>query len=130
MLYKINLDQDSKEQHNINKQDIKSLVPHHHIANGIPNFKRLLVAYDGTEISTRALEYASYISNIANSEIVIINVIEDNGDLDKVLPLTIKINLKEATTKVEKEEIDQVKRYLSEVVLDETLQKIVTEIST
>jgi hypothetical protein len=85
-LFKINLEQQSKENDIINEQKIESPKSHHHISNRIPSFQRILVAYDGTEISNRALEYASYISKIANSEIVIINVIEDNSEVNNALP--------------------------------------------
>ena len=124
------MDKENKEDHNTNTQDVKSPIPHHHIINEIPSFKRILVAYDGTEISNRALEYASYISKIANSEIVIINVLEDNDKLDKTLPITIKANLKEVYTGLEKERIDKTERGQPEVVLDEFLQKIAKEITT
>jgi len=123
------LGQEGKGHHNINnKQDIDSPISHHHISKGSPSFKRILVAYDGTEISNRALEYASYIPKISNSEIVIINVIEDNSELSNALPLTIKANLSEESIKLE-EQIDKVEGQ-SEVVLDEPLQKIVKEITT
>jgi len=62
LLFKINLGQEGKGHRNINnKQDIDSPISHHHISKKSPSFKRILVAYDGTEISNRALEYASYI---------------------------------------------------------------------
>jgi len=121
------LGQEGKGHHNINnKQDIDSPISHHHISKGSPSFKRILVAYDGTEISNRALEYASYISKISNSEIVIINVIEDNSELNNALPLTIKANLVE---EIREEQIDKTDGQ-PEVELDESLQKIVKEITT
>jgi nucleotide-binding universal stress UspA family protein len=127
-LFKINLLQESKEHYSINEQNIQSPIPHHHhISNGIPSFKLILVAYDGTEISKRALEYASYISKIANSEIVIINIIEDKGNLEKTLPITIKANPNEEST--EKVQIDTAESQ-PKVVLDESLQNIVKEITT
>ena len=119
--------QESKEHHNSNKQDIESPISHHHISNWIPSFQRILVAYDGTEISKRALEYASYISKIANSEIVIINVIENNSKSNKASSLTIKANPNEESTKIE-EQISKTDGQ-PEVVLDESLQKIVKEIT-
>ena len=128
-MLKINLGQESKERNIINKQEIDSPISQHqNISKGIPSFQRILVAYDGTKISNRSLEYASYISNIANSEIIIINVIEDNSELSNALPLTIKANLSEESIKLE-EQIDKVESQ-SEVVLDEPLQKIVKEITT
>ena len=44
-------------------------------------------------MSKRALSYASYVSKVSDSEIVIVNIVESNRDPDKVLPLTIKITL-------------------------------------
>jgi nucleotide-binding universal stress UspA family protein len=120
------LGQENKEHLKISEQKIESHIPHRHFSNGIPNFHRILVAYDGSEISNRLLEYASYISNIANSEIVIINVIEDNNELHKSLPLTIKVNPNEESTKVE-EQIAKIEGQ-SEVILDESLKKIIKEI--
>jgi nucleotide-binding universal stress UspA family protein len=122
------LGQDNKEHLNIrNEQKIESHRPHDHFSSGNPNFHRILVAYDGSEISNRVLEYASYISKIANSEIVIINIIEDNDNLEKASPLTIKANPNEEST--EKEQIDKAKSQ-PDVVLDESLQNIVKEITT
>ena len=120
--------QESKEHYSIDEQNIHSPNPHHHISNDIPSFKLILVAYDGTEISKRALEYASYISKIANSEVVIINVIEDNNELNKFLPLTIKVNPNEESTKVEEQKSKTEGQ--PEVILDEYLQTIVKEITT
>ena len=91
------------------------------------SFHRILVAYDGSEISNRVLEYASYISKIANSEIVNINVIEGNSELDKSLPLTIKINPNEDYTKVEEQKSKTEGQ--PEVILNESLQKIVKQIT-
>jgi len=122
------LGQENKENDIINKQDVKSPITHSHISNRSPSFQRILVAYDGTGISNRALEYASYISRIANSQIVIIHAIEDNGKLDKALPITIKANLKEESIKIE-EQMTKTDDGQQDVLLDESLQKIVKEIT-
>src|SRR5918911_4859545 len=74
----------------MSKESVESTSTMH---SGIPSFERILVAYDGTEISKRALSYAAYFSNVSDSEVVVINVLKSiNGDF-KVLPLTIKVNL-------------------------------------
>lgn len=70
-----------------------SKTRHNHI--GFPSFERILVAYDGTQMSKRALSYAAYISKTSNSEIVVVNVIEHNRNLQNLLPITIKANLGE-----------------------------------
>lgn len=122
--------QESKENDINNKRDVESPLPNHHASNG-RSFKRILVAYDGTEISKTALGYASYLSNIANSEIVIINVIEDNTKLDKALPITIKANISKESIKVQEiVHLDKSESQSEEIVLDESLQKIIKEITT
>lgn len=89
-----------------------------HDPTGFPSFKRILVAYDGMQMSKRALGYAAYISKISDSEIVIVNVIEQTRGLNRKLPVTIKANLES------KEDIagnDQ------RIQLDEALQEIIKE---
>ena len=94
-----------------------------HIPIGFPTFERILVAYDGSEISKRALSYASYVSKVSNSEIVIVNIIESNRDLNKMLPLTIKTNLdgKEGQIGVESSQ--------PKTLQDELLLKVVEEMT-
>lgn len=88
--------QDTEEHDDTIKQEFGSTQEpskNSHIPIGFPSFERILVAYDGSEISKRTLSYASYVSNVSDSEIVIVNIVESNGDLGKVLPVTIKANL-------------------------------------
>jgi CBS domain-containing protein/nucleotide-binding universal stress UspA family protein len=56
----------------------------------IPEFKRILVPYDASQMSDKALRYAIYLSKISNSNIFILNVIENYEDLKEVLPTTIR----------------------------------------
>jgi nucleotide-binding universal stress UspA family protein len=56
-----------------------------------PTFERILVAYDGMQMSKRALGYAAYISKISNPEIVVINVIK--ATRDSALPLSLNVDL-------------------------------------
>ena len=70
------------------EENVESTSPEH---SGFPSFEKILVAYDGTELSKRALSYAEYFSKLSNSEIVVINVIKSDPDFDG-LPLTIKAN--------------------------------------
>lgn len=58
-----------------------------------PNFKRILVAYDGMQLSKRALGYAAYLSQISNSEIVVINIVKASLDSNDLLPITMNMNL-------------------------------------
>jgi nucleotide-binding universal stress UspA family protein len=93
-----------------------------HGPTGFPSFKRILVAYDGMQMSKRALGYAAYISKISDSEIVIVNVIEQTRGLNSVLPVTIKTNLESR----EEEQLDIVGNN-QRIQLDEALQEIIKE---
>jgi nucleotide-binding universal stress UspA family protein len=72
-------------------------------------------------MSNRALSYAAYISKISDSEIVVVNVIEHTRDLNNVLPVTIRINLKG------KEEQIDISENIRSVQLDEALRKLIKE---
>jgi nucleotide-binding universal stress UspA family protein len=56
----------------------------------IPQFHKILVPYDGTKMSDKALSYAIYLSKISVSDIFILNIVEKYSDLKDVLPTTIK----------------------------------------
>jgi nucleotide-binding universal stress UspA family protein len=91
--------------------------------DGIPSFERILVAYDGTEISKRALSYAAYFSKVSDSEVVVINVVKStNGDF-KVLPLTIKVNLE---GKEEEQQPDIAFGESRNAVLQEVVKELIT----
>jgi nucleotide-binding universal stress UspA family protein len=62
----------------------------------IPQYKRILVPDDSSELSDRALSHAIYLSNVTGAEIVISNIVKDIG---KIQPTTIS-----ATTTRTKEE--------------------------
>ncbi len=96
----------------------------HYIPVGCPSFERILVAYDGTEMSKRALSYAAYISNISDSEIVIVNIVEANKGLDNVLPVTIKANM---DAKEEQMDTAESRR---QVLMDKPLLDLVEEMTT
>jgi nucleotide-binding universal stress UspA family protein len=90
------LRQDTEERGDTIEQEFGSTPEssnNRHIRIGFPSFERILVAYDGSEISKRALSYASYVSKVSDSETFIVNIVEPDRDLNKVLPLTIKANL-------------------------------------
>lgn len=63
------------------------------LAVDFPSFDRILVAFDGMEMSKRALSYAAYLSKISESEIVIVHVFEASKELNKLLPVTTEVNL-------------------------------------
>jgi nucleotide-binding universal stress UspA family protein len=91
---------------------------------GFPSFERILVAYDGMQMSKRALSYAAYISKISDPEIVVVNVIEHNRDLNNILPVTIKANLER------KEEQADIAGNYRRVLLDEVLREVIEEMTT
>ena len=64
---------------------LSKLVP-----SSIPQYKRILVPDDNSELSVKALSHAVYLSNSTGAEIVILNVVKN---IDKIEPTTI-----EATT--------------------------------
>ena len=50
-----------------------------------PSYKKILVTHDGSEMSNKALLHAIFLTKIANAELVIVNVIEE----DVVPPSTL-----------------------------------------
>ena len=68
----------------------------------IPAFNKILVTYDGSEKSDKAINYSIYLSNISNAEIVILQVIEN---IDKLESSSIDVSNKntesETTTSTE-----------------------------
>ena len=75
------------------ENNVKSDTKKTDVHIGFPTFNRILVAYDGMEMSKKALSYAAYFSKISDSEIVLVNVIKPTRDLNKVSPLTINANV-------------------------------------
>jgi nucleotide-binding universal stress UspA family protein len=63
----------------------------------IPQYKRILVPDDSSELSDKALSHAIYLSNVTGAEIVILNIVKDIG---KIQPTTISAT----TTTTTKEE--------------------------
>jgi nucleotide-binding universal stress UspA family protein len=53
--------------------------------DAIPQYKKLLVPHDGSELSDKALAHAIYLSKISNAEIVIVNVVEHLDNIDPSL---------------------------------------------
>lgn len=56
------------------------------LAQNIPNYKKILVPHDGSEVSDKALAHAVYLSKISKAEIFILNAVED---LHEIAPTTI-----------------------------------------
>lgn len=94
-----------------------------HLPVGFPRFKRILIAYDGTQMSKKALSYAAYISRISDSEVVVISVVKGNKDRGNVLPISMKVNL------IEKEEEIDIEGSHQRIPLNEALQKVIEEMT-
>jgi len=78
----------------MSEDNVESELPNkNQVHASFPSFGRILVAYDRMELSKRALSYAAYFSKVADSEIVLVNVVKANRDLKKVLPLSINADL-------------------------------------
>ena len=63
----------------------------------MPQFHKILIPYDGTKMSDKALSHAIYLSKISVSDIFILNVVEKYSDLKDVLPTTIKAEFGQET---------------------------------
>jgi len=57
----------------------------------MPSFNKILVTYDGSEKSDKAINYSIYLSNISKTEIVILQVI---GNIDKLENSSIDVSNK------------------------------------
>jgi nucleotide-binding universal stress UspA family protein len=64
--------------------------------SSIPQYKRILVPHDESEMSDKALSHAIYLSNEIGAEIVILNVIEN---IDKIPHTSISATMKEGEEK-------------------------------
>jgi nucleotide-binding universal stress UspA family protein len=67
--------------------------------SSIPQYKRILVPDDSSELSDKALSHAIYLSNVTGAAIVILNIVKDIG---KIQPTTISATTA-TTTKAERE---------------------------
>ena len=90
----------------------------------VPKFKRILVPYDASQMSDKALRYAIYLSKISNSDIFILNVIENYEDLKDVLPTTIKA---EQEGKLERSNKNDLQGVDLKVSVEGALRKVIEE---
>jgi nucleotide-binding universal stress UspA family protein len=73
------------------------------IPTSIPQYKKILVPDDGSELSDKALGHAVYQSNSTGAEIVILNIVKN---IDKIEPTTIEATTVGGTTdEINKDEI-------------------------
>lgn len=90
----------------------------------IPKFKRILVPYVTSQMSDKALRYAIYLSKISNSDIFILNVVENYEDLRDVLPATIRT---EQEPDSERSTKSGLQRGDLKVSMEGTLRKVIEE---
>ena len=94
------------------------------LLQNVPKFKRILVPYDASQMSDKALRYAIYLSKISNSDIFILNVIENYEDLKDVLPTTIKA---EQEGKLERSNKNDLQGVDLKVSVEGALRKVIEE---
>jgi nucleotide-binding universal stress UspA family protein len=94
------------------------------LLQSIPKFERILVPYDASEMSDKALKYAIYLSKISNSHIFILNVIENYEDLKEVLPTTIRA---EQEKKLERSNKNDSQGVDLKVSVEGALRKVIEE---
>lgn len=51
--------------------------------SSVPQYKRILVPDDNSELSDKALSHAIYLSNATGAEVVILNIVEDIGKIQQ-----------------------------------------------
>ena len=75
--------------------------------SSIPQYKKILVPDDSSELSDKALSHAIYLSNVTGAEIVMLNIVKDIG---KIQPTTISATTtKEGEVAAENTAADQKK---------------------
>ena len=115
--------QQTKSEHNPLTRTEDMRVPEQFLQN-VPKFKRILVPYDASQMSDKALRYAIYLSKISNSDIFILDVIENYEDLKDVLPTTIKAEQEGKQEKSNKNDLQGVDLKLS---VEGALRKVIEE---
>jgi nucleotide-binding universal stress UspA family protein len=89
-----------------------------------PQFTKILVPYNASHMSNKALRYAIYLSKIANSDIFILSIIENYEDLKDVLPITIRVGRQEELSRSNKSEMQAGDL---KIVLEGALRKAIEE---
>ena len=113
----------TKSEHNPLTRTEDMRAPEQFLQN-VPKFKRILVPYDASQMSDKALRYAIYLSKISNSDIFILNVIQNYEDLKDVLPTTIKAEQEGKQGRSNKNDLQGVDLKLS---VEGALRKVIEE---
>jgi nucleotide-binding universal stress UspA family protein len=87
----------------MNQKSVEGNIPNSMVDINLPFYKKILVTHEGSEMSNKALLHAILLTKLANAELVIVNVIEE----DVVPPSTLlsflgkegKEDLKKSTNK-------------------------------
>ncbi|MDN5847584.1 MAG: universal stress protein, partial [Candidatus Nitrosocosmicus sp.] len=98
----------SKDIHNESQNEIKPVSTSSNydseFESSVPPFKKILVTYDGTKKSAKAINYSIYLSNITKAEIVILQVLEN---IDKLENSSMDISNENGDTKPEVSSTDE-----------------------
>jgi CBS domain-containing protein/nucleotide-binding universal stress UspA family protein len=113
----------TKSEHNSSSRTDEMRAAEQFLQN-VPKLKRILVPYDASQMSDKALRYAIYLSKISNSDIFILNVIENYEDLKDVLPTTIKA---EQEGKLERSNKNDLQGVDLKVSVEGALRKVIEE---
>jgi nucleotide-binding universal stress UspA family protein len=76
-------------------------------------YKKVLLATDGSEDSSKAVEHAGWIANSSNAELIVLNVLE-TSKLPKVEKIKTESALRELLTKEAKRVFNQVSKILKD----------------
>lgn len=118
-----NVQEKTKPEHNSSNREQDMRIQEQFLQS-IPKFTRILVPYDASEMSDKALKYAIYLSKISNSHIFILNVIENYEDLKEVLPTTIRA---EQEKKLERSDRNDQQGVDIKVSVEGALRKVIEE---
>lgn len=118
-----NAQEKTKPEHNSSNREQNMRIQEQFLQS-IPKFMRILVPYDASEMSDKALKYAIYLSKISNSHIFILNVIENYEDLKEVLPTTIRA---EQEKKLESSDRNDQQGVDIKVSVEGALRKVIEE---
>jgi CBS domain-containing protein/nucleotide-binding universal stress UspA family protein len=117
-------EKEAKPEHNPLTHDKQTISTQEQFLESIPKFKRILVPYDASQMSDRALRYAIYLSKVSESDIFILNVIESYEDLKDVLPTTIRAEQERKPERPNQDEPDGIDLKVS---VEGALRKVIEE---
>lgn len=114
----------AKPEYDHLSHDKQTMSKQDQFLQSIPKFKRILVPYDASQMSDKALRYAIYLSKVCESDIFILNVIENYEDLKDVLPTTIRAEQERKPERSNKNELNGIDLKVS---VEGALRKVIEE---